>query len=474
MRSKQPPKNKEKEVHVAPNSTTYDPLPIADPSFRSSSKREAFQGRVKREKEVGKQHLHRRCETDLKENFPELESLKSAHRKKELVDKSKAAGGHLKVALKNRKDVDLLAAVLNENPSIRSLDLVCDFGGKSTNPAGMTRSQRQLMAFPQEEVTVQSDWPDTDSFRSILDACKNVEALNLKECCLTEKDWYSLAGQLRGTSKLRRLEFGGKTEISESGLERISSAIASRDSSLRELVIDDLSMDQFSFDKLSKAIKKHGNFSLIKLQNICAKALIGDFADIDLMFDICTSNPKLQHFSLAGTMLKQFTPANDVVFMQNSGKPEVSVNALNFRKHTCLRIFDLSGCGLDQADMGEIVGACDGHTALIEVRIEGNKISDSDLAKLNATTTLNRQRLEAQATVAYDLLVTNASEKVDVWPKELSSVLVENTPIEILPNIAALVAPGSGPSAQPSAPANIRNPKNSTRWSTTDKPSKNQ
>jgi len=173
-------------------------------------------------------------------------------------------------------------------------------------------------------------------------------------------------------------------------------------------------------------------------------------------------------------MLKQFTPANDVVFMQNSGKPEVSVNALNFRKHTCLRIFDLSGCGLDQADMGEIVGACDGHTALIEVRIEGNKISDSDLAKLNATTTLNRQRLEAQATVAYDLLVTNASEKVDVWPKELSSVLVENTPIEILPNIAALVAPGSGPSAQPSATANIRNPKNSTRWSTTDKPSKNQ
>jgi len=253
MHSKQPPNIKDKEVHVAPNSTTYGPLPIADPSFRSSSKREAFQGRVRREKEVGKQHWHRRCETDLKENFPELEILKSAQRKKELVDKSKAAGAHLEVALKNRKDVDLLVAVLNENRSIRSLDLVCDFGGKSTNPADMTRSQRQLMVFPQEEVTVQSDWPDTDSFRSILDACKNVEALNLKECCLTEKDWYSLAGQLRGTSKLRRLEFGGKTEISESGLERISSAIASRDSSLRELVIDDLSMDQFSFDKLSKA-----------------------------------------------------------------------------------------------------------------------------------------------------------------------------------------------------------------------------
>ncbi|MFM7226579.1 MAG: hypothetical protein ACKO10_03415, partial [Betaproteobacteria bacterium] len=98
----------------------------------------------------------------------------------------------------------------------------------------------------------------------------------------------------------------------------------------------------------------------------------------------------------------------------------------------------------------------------------------SDLAKLKATKTLNRESLEAQATVAYDLLVTNASEKVDVWPKELSSVLVENTPIEILPNIAAVVAPGSVPSAQPSAPANIRNPKNSTRWSTTDKPSKNQ
>lgn len=338
----------------------------------------------------------------------------------------------------------------------------------------MNRSQRHLMVAPQEEMTVQSDWPDTDSFRSILDACKNVEALNLKECCLTEKDWYSLAGQLRGTSKLRRLEFGGKIEISEFGLERISSAIASRDSSLRELVIDDLSMDQFSFDKLSKAIKKHGNFSLIKLQNICAKTLIGNFADIDLMFDICTSNPKLQHFLLAGTVFQQLAPANDFIFMQKFGKPEVSVNPLNFRKHTCLRIFGLSGCGRGQADMGEIATACDGHATLIEVRIEGNKISDSDLAKLKATTTLNRESLEAQATVAYDLLVTHSSEKVDVWPKELSSVLVENTPIEILPDIAAVVAPGFGPSTQPSAPANIRNPKNSTRWSTTDKPSKNQ
>ena len=119
MNSKQPPKNKDKEVRVAPNSTTYSPPSSTDPSVRSSSKREAFQGRVKREKEIGKQYWHRRCEADLKENFPELESLKSAQRKKELVDKSKAAGGHLQVGLKNKADVDLLIAVLNENPSIR-------------------------------------------------------------------------------------------------------------------------------------------------------------------------------------------------------------------------------------------------------------------------------------------------------------------------------------------------------------------
>jgi hypothetical protein len=124
--------------------------------------------------------------------------------------------------------------------------------------------------------------------------------------------------------------------------------------------------------------------------------------------------------------------------------------------------------------MAEIAAACDGHAALIEVRIEGNKISDSDLAKLDATTKLNRRRLKAQATAAYDLLVTHASEKMDVWPEELSRLLVKNTPIEILPNIAAVVAPGSGTSVQSLAPANIRNPKNSTRWSTTDKPSKNQ
>jgi hypothetical protein len=354
-----------------------------------------------------------------------------------LVEQAKSARGHLRVQVNDKKDVKVLADVLSANPSIRSLDLICDFGGRSTNPGDMTRSQRHLMVFPQEAMTAQSNWPDAESFRSILDACKNVEALNLKECRLTEKDWYSLAAQLQGTSKLRRLEFGGNIEISESGLERI-------------------------------------NFSVIKLQNIRAKVSIGDFADIDFMFDLCTSNPKLQYFSLAGTILQPLAAANDLDFSQNFREPAVSVNTLNFRKHACLRIFDLSGCDLGQAGMAEIAAACDGHAALIEIRIEGNKISDSDLAKLDATTKLNRRRLKAQATAAYDLLVTHASEKMDVWPEELSRLLVKNTPIEILPNIAAVVAPGSGTSVQSLAPANIRNPKNSTRWSTTDKPSKNQ
>jgi hypothetical protein len=93
------------------------------------------------------------------------------------------------------------------------------------------------------------------------------------ECRLTGKDWYSLAERLRDASKLRRLEFGGKIEISESGLESISSAIASRDSSLRELVIDDLSMDQFSFDKLSKAIKKTRKFLTYKLAEYLRKSI---------------------------------------------------------------------------------------------------------------------------------------------------------------------------------------------------------
>ena len=484
MKPKRPPK--EKEVRIAPNSTSYKMEESTDPDLRPSAKREAFQRKVKHGTETASHNRHRQREIDFKRNYPELTAMQKAQRKKDgenkpaslnpvkLVEQAESARGHLRVQVNDKKNVKVLADVLSANPSIRSLDLVGDFGGRSTNPGDMTRSQRQSWVIPQEAMTVQSDWPDTDSFRSILDACKNVEALNLKECRLTGKDCYSLAAQLQGTSKLRRLEFGGKIEISESGLESIISAIASRDSSLRELVIDDLSMNQFSFDKLSKAIKKHGNFSLIKLQNIYPKVVIGNFADIDLMFDLCTSNPKLQYFSLAGTILQPLAAANDFDFSQNFMEPEVSVNALNFRKHACLRIFDLSSCGLGEAGMAEIAAACDGHAVLIEVRVEGNKISDSDLATLNATTTLNRERLEAQATAAYDLLVTYASKKMDVWPEELSRELVKNTPVEILPNIAAVLAPGSGTPVQSLAPANIRNPKNSTRWSTTEKPSKNQ
>jgi hypothetical protein len=108
--------------------------------------------------------------------------LKSAQQKKELVDRSKAAGGHLKVELKNKADVDLLVAVLNENPSIISLKLVCDFGGNSGDDDDFERNSNQVDFTKSPRKVLQ----DQGSLASILSACKSINALDLRGCRLNK------------------------------------------------------------------------------------------------------------------------------------------------------------------------------------------------------------------------------------------------------------------------------------------------
>lgn len=481
----------EKQGHVALHSTRHENEESTAPAIRASSKREAFKRKAKRERDIGIQGRHRRRESNFKGNYPELKSLQQAQRQKDfgskpasldpvkLVEQAKSAGGHVQVEVKDKKDVKVLVDVLTANPSIRSIKLACDFGGKSGRPGELDRNELySSLVFHGEKING-PELPDADSFRSLLSACKKIEALDLKGCRLTEKDWLTLAERLRGLSHLRRLEFGGGDQISGFALAKITSSISSGASSLRELVIDGISMNSKSFTGLLTGMEEHGKFSLIKLQDICLVLEVFHVPSVDLLFSLCVSNPGLQYLSMAGTQFMEGHPANDnfrdeyFCFLKTSAR---SASSESFKTHACLRVFDLSGCDLNRADMETMAAACEGHASLIDIRTEGNLISESDRIRLKAAAMRNRELLEAQASAAFDLLVTNAEGQPDVWPRELSEVLVENTPVEILPNIAAVLDSAVGPSTDGRIPATtaIRGPENSASSSTNAKASKRQ
>jgi hypothetical protein len=443
MKSKQPPKNKDKEVRVAPNSTTYSPPSSIDPSVRSFSKREAFQGRVKREKEIGKQHWHRRCEADLKENFPELESLKSAQRKKELVDKSKAAGGHLKVELKNRKDVDLLVAVLNENPSIRSLKLVCDFGGNSSDDDDFERNSNQVDFTKSFRKVLQ----DQGSLASILSACKSINALDLRGCRLNEASWVELANHLYSDSSIACLTLGGNDRIYNLESKILSGALRYGSSSLRELIIDDLAIGVYSFESLLMGIKEHKKLSLIRLENIHDSSSVHMILNFYFIFRLCANNPNLQYLSLSGTKFRQLSPGKYDLNISMALGSSLSDHALAFKDHECLQVLDLTHCDLIQEDMDELMVAIQGHKSLIEIRTDGNNISNTQRTSLNELEDENRRLLEERAAAAIDLLVRHGSNDIDTWPRELSNVMAENTPVMVLNAIASLI--GKDAQAEP-------------------------
>ena len=462
MKSKQPPK--EKQVHVAPHSTSHKNEESTAPAIRASSKREAFQRKAKRETEIGAQGRHRRRESDFQGNYPGLKSLQKAQRQKDLesrpasldplnlVEQAKAAGGHLHVQVKDKKDVDVLVKVLNANPSIRSLKLNCDFGGKS----GGRNSVSWNFIHENLNVLEKQDFLDHESLEQILNACKHLDTLDIKGCRLSEKSWEVLAHKLLDHSSLLRLELGGGDKISQSASEKIHSVLVSDSSSLMEFIVDDLSMDYFSAATLVDGISKHGKLSVVKLENINDNSWFTSILDIDSIFILCARNPNLQYLSVAETKFRNFEPANDANNFSVLPFRGPSANSLAFTAHTSLRVLDLTNCGLNQADMSEITKAAEGHAALIDIRTEGNSANVGDRSVLTFIERRNRALLQNQASAALDLLADHAAHQIETWPRELSDVLAQNASPIVLDTLASLIGKDAMPQPDKSGSDNLK------------------
>jgi hypothetical protein len=155
---------------------------------------------------------------------------------------------------------------------------------------------------------------------------------------------------------------------------------------------------------------------------------------------------------MAGTRSFKMFAANDEI---HGGSWEALFGAqvntsMTLSRHESLRMLDLSDCGLNFSDMGKLAKGAEGSTTLLDIRIEGNAIADADRATLMVLLSRNREALEKRVDAALTLLIRHAASQIDTWPAELIGVLIENTPPEVLLDIAAVIQPaGSWPARRP-------------------------
>lgn len=465
MKPKQRPK--EERVRIAPNSTTYAAPTSTDPILHASGKRAAFQDKARREREIGTQGRHRRRESDLKGNHPELGKLRKAQRKKDLenapdrldpvklVEQAKVAGGHLDVQVAEKKDALVLAKVLETNPSIQSVKLKGNFSGllgdlhqfQGVSNHIQLKMDRDIRALVYADGEA-PDLPDHKSFRSILDACKNIRSLNLTGCVLISANWVALADCLRVHRRLVRLELAGGSRLSGTDAKILGASFTAPKSSIRELVIDGLFTD--ALQTLIQSMKQHGKFTVIRLEKIVPQTISLETWNMEEILGLSASNPALKCLSMAGTTSYKKPAVNDHIYRVNwknsFGDDPYCKQDEDLALHQALRVLDLRHCGLEGKEMTRLANGVACNSVLLEIRVEGNPISEANRAMLLSVTARNRESLERQASAALDLLISYASEQLDVWPPELIWVLIENTPPEVLLDLAAVIGPGAGSS----------------------------
>jgi hypothetical protein len=415
INQKQP--SKEKDVRVAPNSTTEK----SEPAVRESKRRETFQSQAKQEKTSGVKASHRRYETDIKRKHPELV----------LVEKAKAAGGHLDVRVSDANEAKVLAEVLKKNPSIRSLKLRCDLGGYASdiheNIAKLKDALRAGKSAP--------DSLDEHSFRQILNSCVHLRSLDVSGCRLKDASWIDLKDSLTNSS-LQRLVLGDKDSLISDEFNQFLASL-SNIANLHELIVKDTEAHvQIALAILEKSVT-HPRLKSLKLSGVT-----GEFTEIEIgdLFKKLYIQKTITHLSLAGTRVKIPLVISDEILWDEIQATDYASAAES------LEYLDLSGCGLSEKETSVLAAILQRCPALEGVMLDGNEVSAKTLASIRKTCERNinanpeRRRLIAQqGAAAYDLLINNAAQKPDVWPEELSVVLVENTPVDVLVGLSRII-----------------------------------
>lgn len=438
-----------KKMSMAPHSTTYQSEASTDPSLRSSSKRAVFHRKLEEEKGAGIEGRHRRRETDLKgklnevQEVPrrkEMESAKSRLDPVKLLEKAKVAGGHLEVKVLSSKDAEVVAKVLKKNPSIRSIKLICDLGGRSFNSSVDIEKLKAAL----REGKAEPDSLDKDSFENILKSCGHVQRIDLSGCRLSNYSWESMQALFPEFDDLQCLILGNGDFLEYAEAKGFFKRLADI-SSLRELVLRNTGVNpqiiksilHNTDNRLNLRTLKLENLETIKIDDLSLPAMEVE----DLIFSCEYNYCNVSHLSVAGCKV-------DARFID----PSLRNYAQNIKSLISL---DMTNCGLSEQESDALAAIVKELPALEEIKLEGNEVSDVALASFDETTKRNREAnlrkrepAERAATAAYDLLLENAAAPSDTWPRELSHVLAKNSPTETLEALSKLVGENKAPQSE--------------------------
>ena len=475
QKTKQLPKAK--PVSVAPHSTTYgtdtNAFSSSTPTIHPSRKRDEYQSAAIREKVIGEKGRYRQPEPNLQGSHPELkrlwlkqfekelsekvmaelekvelrnreledknkkdiEEIENSKYKKELVERSQVAGGYLEAEVKDKNDIDVLATVLEENPSIHTLKLISNFCGSYVEDVWQPRDLYSAIFGIKNPYE-----PEDKSFRKLLGSCKNIHNLNLSGCSLLEKNWIDLVDCLSNIPKLQCLSLGGGNYITERAAQALARIFESKTPALRELFVDGFKfLDLFPYSIFLNGIADHKTFKKITLKNMNG---VVSHSTVGAVWKICSTNPDLQYLSLNGSTLSN----SNHMFGLNPQNPleghSIPIEESIFRMHRSIRVLDLTGCDLSRGAMTQLIRIISGSRALVEVHTGDQEMTEDDRSKLTAMTMRNRRDLELRAAAAFSLLIGNAASQVDTWPQELTGVFVENAPLEALLDIVAVIDDG--------------------------------
>lgn len=438
----QKPSAKAEEPKVAPNSTTH-----TAPQIRPSKKRTEFRSKLKRERILNQEEKHRKGEKDLKKQHPKLPSLVQAHAHRKLqeqaenefekthptLDKAtlvaqvKATGGRLAVNVNSKASAEVVARVLEEGLPVKALQLSGWF----------TDDERHVDMSDQEYMSI-AFTPDSNSLHQILFSGHSLEELDLGYCKISEDGVRSLAKRLTCSTHqpIQRLclRESAMVQISMGARITLISAIHNAPE-LKELKFHHVLFEGAeTYEFIEQSLAFTTNIQTLKFSSV----ITYEGFPFDRLFRHSKgAYGRVSEVSVAGSELRLPTDEADEYFRTCCEQAKSA---------KFLRVLDLSDCGISGGDM-EIVAAIVQHCpALEEIKADENAVSDATQMSLIGTMERNRkanlekkEALIKAGTAAFDLLVNNANQAPTLWEPEVSKVLAERSPPELLDTLTKVI-----------------------------------
>ena len=354
--------------------------------IQSTSRREAFKKKVEAERKDSSKASDSARRKDLEATYPSLKNLKEKYKTNKNVEvapknNSSTENTHKTLSNKNEKnitakisskdEVDEFIKSMRDKKNIPLLKLNCNFGGLDKNSYRKTNESKPDAG--STTYSMQGEILDEKAFQEILNACENVQTLDLSGCRLTDKNCQDLVAYLKKNPTLQGIRLGDGDVIAGKNLSKIGTSIK-QSTTLQELVLKDVLIDANNIVGLIESLDENKSLTSLKLQNL-------EFTKYTLMFSDAfnlASGTNIEAISLAGTKLDMTDT------LDKNGRLQVGLR-VGIQHSTQLKKIDLTDCHLTYAETDEIAEVIAYHQGIQELILDGNEVRPETIEKIKVT-----------------------------------------------------------------------------------------